>query len=963
MQMVLKGKELNKKLNTNRRALFFLLIIIGVACLLAYFPFFTGQKLYLFDLYDNDTKTSYLMQYSNFANKIFEGDWTSFDFNFGSGFNIFIAQANLFDPFLWIVILFAKIGGIAAIPYSLFYMILAKIFCAGISCYYFLSAFQFTEKAKVLTAFVYSLCGFMTCWSPHYFLVTPLVFFPLILMCLEMSFRNKNYLLGFLVLIAAMLCISVYQSFAIILFVICFGIARFIMITPKITWTLVKEQLLPIVAAGIIGVLVSAIVLLPTAHALLMGSDRLASDSNLWEKLNAFTIQDFYSRFGLRPLGQIFSVNYGFPGASTPIFFSSLFAVLVPQYIALLFTREKNKRIKVVKIIAVVFAVCFILTPYLETISNAFNLIKGSLRFTYLLMPLFAIVMAHMLTVVLRDKYLNRPVLWGTISAFLVFLWCILFDEAYWAREVSLSNKLSVVIGVVMSIVFAIVLLLVTKTTDKRGYRIWCVFLAVMLLGNMSVDAWILMRNRAVNTPDQLTELYDEGALQAAKHIKETEKEFYRTEKVNYSVSQYGEAGVTNFNGLSIYNSLPNQYLGEYYRKLWPAMLIKNDVVQQTYVYNPLNNNEMESLLNLKYIITNKEDFDPVVYQVAQNFGDYLLLENPNAQPLGIFYNNVVDERTFENLTPMQQRMILYKAMLVNDPQNEDLTYSSYNSLGTEETIENSQNLNETLQYVPENSTKQEPLDNHQISKAFSIPLIGEATSGIATFALDRAVYLGSVPGDLYLLLDVDIKAIEGKEQEVTDEQTEYWLNVYFDCGEGYQFHTEVRYPLKGGKSNSLIVNIPHNAQSMMFEFAGLDWELQPVNSVISEMEITNMNLITPGNLSFPTTGEATFEATTKSDHIEGSVEAQSDGYLMISIPYSQGWKIFVDGQQTSIFRADYGFMGIKVPEGIHTISMYYDSPLFKEGFYLSLIGIGLTVAFYFGYIKRRYKKSMDVKE
>ena len=950
MKTKLKMPSSDLSLHIDKKSLLYLVLFITIACILAYSEFFSGQKLYLFDGYDNDTKTSYLMRYSALANKILEGDLTSYDFTLGGGFDIFSSQANITDPFLVIILIFAAIGGISAVPYSLFIMFLAKVFCAGLVCYCFLSAFRFSEKAKIFTSFAYSLCGYMTCWSPHSFLVTGLILLPVVLLFLEMSFREKRYLIGFSIAIAANLCISIYLAFGIVLLTICYGIIRFYMINMRISWSSVKEQLLPIIGAGIIGFLVSAVIFLPSAYALLFSSDRLETDATLLERFNSFGMEQYYARFGEFLPGQFFTINNGFPGGNIPIFFSALFVVLIPQYIAYLFTREE-RRIKIIGILTIIFTLVFILSPYLEVVANALNTIKSSLRFTYLLMPLYALMMAYMLTLILRKEFFNRKVMYGSIIALIVLLMFYLFDRNYWASTSSFSSKMALIVGIAVSVCFGILLLGRGKLRILKSERVVTFIIAILLIGNMSIDAWVIMHNRASNTTEQISDLYNSGAIQAVQYIDEREDEFYRTEKADYSVSQYGEAGVLNYNGLSIYSSASNQYLSEFYTKLWRPMLIKGNTMEQTYVYNPLNNNQMESLLNLKYILTKTNDFDPINYQPIAQFGEYTVLENLNAQSLGIFYNKVISEEEFEKLSPMQQRLVLYEAMVVND--EEDVAYSSGQELSLYKLLVDSENLNNTISYVAKNSTNQQEIENEQIFRSFIIPLNEGSTQGLMTFALDRAVYLNSVPGDLYLTMDIDVCATEGMEDKIVEEGTEYWLNIYFDCGNGYQFQTEVRFPLNAKQSNPVLVNVPHNAQSMMFEFAALDTDLQPVNTAFTGMKVSNMNLITPGKVAFPETGYADFKATKKSDKIEGSVIANEDGYLMLSIPYSEGWKIYVDGKEASVMRADYGFMGIEISQGSHTIALFYDSPFIKEGFWISIVGIGGLVLFYIFYIKK----------
>lgn len=63
----------------------------------------------------------------------------------------------------------------------------------------------------------------------------------------------------------------------------------------------------------------------------------------------------------------------------------------------------------------------------------------------------------------------------------------------------------------------------------------------------------------------------------------------------------------------------------------------------------------------------------------------------------------------------------------------------------------------------------------------------------------------------------------------------------------------------------------------------------------------------------------------------------QRSGYLFLSEVYFPGWKAFVDGQSTKIYRANYLFRSICLDEGNHTVRFVY-SPLSLE------IGASITV-------------------
>lgn len=69
---------------------------------------------------------------------------------------------------------------------------------------------------------------------------------------------------------------------------------------------------------------------------------------------------------------------------------------------------------------------------------------------------------------------------------------------------------------------------------------------------------------------------------------------------------------------------------------------------------------------------------------------------------------------------------------------------------------------------------------------------------------------------------------------------------------------------------------------------------------------------------------------------------------MLFSIPYSEGWSAYVDGEKQSIYKADVGFLAIELGEGNHEVMLKYMTPGLIPGCMcavvsaLTLIGMGL---------------------
>jgi len=67
---------------------------------------------------------------------------------------------------------------------------------------------------------------------------------------------------------------------------------------------------------------------------------------------------------------------------------------------------------------------------------------------------------------------------------------------------------------------------------------------------------------------------------------------------------------------------------------------------------------------------------------------------------------------------------------------------------------------------------------------------------------------------------------------------------------------------------------------------------------------------------------------------------SDSDGLLYLSDNYYPGWKAYIDGQETKIYRADYTFRAVVLPKGNHVVTFLFEPKSFKIGAILSLAAL-----------------------
>lgn len=84
-------------------------------------------------------------------------------------------------------------------------------------------------------------------------------------------------------------------------------------------------------------------------------------------------------------------------------------------------------------------------------------------------------------------------------------------------------------------------------------------------------------------------------------------------------------------------------------------------------------------------------------------------------------------------------------------------------------------------------------------------------------------------------------------------------------------------------------------------------------------------------------------------DKISISAFVDKPGFMVLSETYyPHGWKAYVDGQETEIYKTNYILRGIQVPAGQHTIEFRFEPAEYTAGIWASTISffgvIGLLV-------------------
>jgi hypothetical protein len=115
-----------------------------------------------------------------------------------------------------------------------------------------------------------------------------------------------------------------------------------------------------------------------------------------------------------------------------------------------------------------------------------------------------------------------------------------------------------------------------------------------------------------------------------------------------------------------------------------------------------------------------------------------------------------------------------------------------------------------------------------------------------------------------------------------------------------------------------------------------------PTSSAIIDEAIDSL----PNNPNLQSPVPRVVEHSSRKVFIEADLK--EPGLLVLGDVYYPGWKAFVDGKESRIYRANYVMRGVPLSRGRHTVEFHYSPLSFKIGAIVSLVAVAFFVGFLF---------------
>ncbi len=857
-------------------------MIVGAGCLYIFHMYLLGNLTVAYFDFGTDGKDQYMMWYNGIVNSFRNGNFSTWDFRNGFGMNTM--GHNLTEPFLIPVFILGVLFGPEKLTHYMVWVEIIRILFSAAACYWFLSEFEFEEKAKLLSTVLYAFNSYMMVWGQHYALGSAVVYFPVILLFVERVLKKRRFGIGLCLICCLTLLSGFYQGYMCMLAGGVYVVVRVIMMEQVSLSERIKVFLL---SAGsmILGVCMAAVRFIPSAAAQVGSSARLEPRAPLFERLFVFKVWSgdvlktiLYRLFSscIQGNGNEAYVGYKNFYEAPELFFSTLFVILLIQFLFLLPRMKESRRKKILQYGIVLLCCASILFMNITTLFN--GLYKPFFRHTFVLMPVFAVLCAKVLDYILKEKKVS---LIGLIVAALAMTAIYLKAYKIFPEQQFKNNACSLL----MTGLFMVVLLFLCCKEKWMDVRTAYALLVVAATVNIVSDSFLCYNYRVTLTkdhPEYYSETYHSDVNGALAWIKEQDQEFYRVEKDYFTASSCLDSLAQDYRCISAYNTNQNANIKEFKAQLWPQLDLEKDIYHMQF-QNAIWDTTLAALTDVKYVLSKAENLNLKGYQKVQQVGEVYVYENTLADSLGHFFTKTVSEDQYlKQKEALNERDMLKEVLIVGE--------------------------------------EKEPLLSDEQLKTYEKKEIHDILKGNLQETFETADIL-----DLELLLD--------------KEQTALWKDIIFQFTITAEKRTVVNVMIDDGYRHFFVQN-SENARDIHIEIPeGAEKVRLSIEQPSGAVSIQNLQFYgTQEEKNFDEKGSVHIQAPDKDSLLTGTVSASEDGYVMLSVPFEKGWKVYLDGEEQEIFPGDFGFIAFDVKEGEHDLRAVFTAPLLREGMLLSIV-------------------------
>lgn len=391
----------------------------------------------------------------------------------------------------------------------------------------------------------------------------------------------------------------------------------------------------------------------------------------------------------------------------------------------------------------------------------------------------------------------------------------------------------------------------------------------------------------------------------AINYIDNKDSGFYRTELCYLNTRM--DPAYYGYNGISVFSSMAY----ESYSQLQSSLGMQGNKVN-SYTYNtqtPVYN----MMFNIKYLIQTDVSLAPSsnLYKKIYTTSDKKsnVYESKYNLPIAYCVNSKIDD-------------------WVTDEGNPFEIQSDFVKLAT-----GYSNLFKPVEY---NSTDFDAVSGDDVTENGTYWL--EKSDSSSNYGTETVSLSPTIDGNLYLYVkSSDLKTITVNSEKVSDITQSMEDAYILDLG----YHN---------KGDEVLVSL--DASKMESESTSFDFYCYTADDTV----VKNMyNSLAGNSLNVESYSDTT---------IKGTVNAKENCYLYSSIPYDDGWSVYVDGKKAETFEIGGTLLAIELTPGQHKIEYKYFPVGFLYGIIISAVTVfGLCVFYIYNKSSLKLNKSKRRKD
>lgn len=899
---------MNKKLDKKRNIDFYLLytLVFFAVALALYLKFFANGKSLVWSHDGVPQHLNSLAYYGKYLRKVL---YTLFiehklslplwDMHIGYGSDILttLHYYVIGDP-LTLLSVFVPASKTEAL-YA--FLIFLRIYLAGIA----FSRYSFYHKNSKQATFMGTMIYIFAGWTiyaamKHPYFSNPMIYLPLILLGIDKIYKKqKPYVFIWSVALAGLS--NFYFFYMLGIFMVLYAIFRYFDLFADRSIKNIGKWLGVFAVYSVIAVLIAAVILLPVILPV-FGTDRFKAENYV----PLFYDRIYYEKY----LGCLIGENmiqWGVAGY-TAVSLAGVFVLF-----------SKKKKYTALKAGFVLLNV-FLLLPYAGHVLNGLSYVSNRWIWAYgmLIAYIFVKIYPELFALTLTEK---RKVF------VMLLIYCILALLPEAAR-----TQRNLMAMVLLSLSTFTVLSFGNIFTRERN-------LTVMVAGFLIAGILFNMHYQYSYEKDYLSEFTDSGeALEKLETgvdravLSTDDPSVYRYDQMDTNSSENSSMQMGT-NSTAYYFSVASSSIANFFDEMY-----LNTPWEQH--YNNLDGRTiLDRLASVKYFVVKKGKESDLPYGYSRLSGEaekngktYLAYADEDALPLGYTYDSWISREDYDKMTVTEKQQALLQGVVLDDsslPETEthfnDREVSYYTSEGKGCRLKNGkvvvtqENAQLKLVFKGEENAETylitEGLDYEGLSPREMIS--DKKWSKMTTYEQNKLLEENSNwrywKESQKASIQIGGRFLKKTIQVFTDKYNAYSGKHNFLCNTGYSE--------KGRHTITLTFE-----NTGVYSFDSLKIYCQPMTEIDSQTSKLGEEVLTDVKIG--------------NNEINGKISLSDTKALVLSIPYSEGWTAYVDGEETELKEANTMYMALELPKGDHEIHLVYWTPYLRTGLCLTCIGV-----------------------